>query len=215
MSAATAPVDLADQVARHMEAKFPEADTIGWIVARDQRDNTTAVVTRHVPGSVVDPLPAVRATYLHVWLHSLRDVGFTAQPRTDMEPFGRPDEDAPGGYAHWLHVTDWQQPKPRPETAQKTASELEHHVHLDPATSPKHKATIWGPSGPVWDVRLRYQPDGGTLHEVAFAWEREALLIFPPDVPGWAHSLAEEHRGCVGVRRDCWLRAPSVGGELP
>lgn len=99
---------LAERVSDHMQ-RFAETNAARWTVAADHRDNTAAVVWR--AGS--DPtLPRTcRGIVLWRWLCSLRDAGFEAHPRTDMEIFGRPDEESPDGRAYWLHVTDWKAPQ--------------------------------------------------------------------------------------------------------
>lgn len=100
-----ASLDLAERVSAHMLATFPESPCGGWEVARDTRDNTAAVVWR--AREMFGGMQGVRGTMLYRWLCSLRDAGFTAQPRLD-EAFGRPDETS--AIAHWLHVTAWTAP---------------------------------------------------------------------------------------------------------
>lgn len=49
------------------------------------------------------PQAGIRGTTLYRWLLALRDAGLIAEARTDMEVFGRPDEQS--DIAWWLHVT--------------------------------------------------------------------------------------------------------------
>lgn len=100
------PGPLGEMVAQHM-ARFDEQTGGDYEVAVDHRDDTAVVVWR--PG-MFGSMAGVRGTMLWRWLCSLRDAGFTAQPRTDMEVFGKPDEEA--DIAWWLHVTDWADPTP-------------------------------------------------------------------------------------------------------
>ncbi|MEY9876614.1 hypothetical protein ABH931_006124 [Streptacidiphilus sp. MAP12-33] len=102
----TPAMTLARRVAAHMEAHYPDTtDAAAWTVAEDHRDGSAVVVWR-IGNDRAFPAGA-RGTVLYRWLLSLRDAGFAAEARTDMEVFGRPDEEAPGGRALWLHVTDW------------------------------------------------------------------------------------------------------------
>jgi hypothetical protein len=98
---------LAERVSRHMQTHFPDTmAAASWVVARDERDNTAVVVAQ--PG-YDNTLPGgCRAIHLYRWHSSLRDAGFTCEGRTDMEVFGRPDEQSTDGRARWIHVTGWE-----------------------------------------------------------------------------------------------------------
>jgi hypothetical protein len=101
----TAPprqLTLAERVSAHMET-WPGNEFGGWIVAEDHRDGSAVVVWRQA-----DWGGNVRGNMLYRWLGSLRDAGFTAEARLDMEALGRPDEMA--DIAHWLHVTAYTAP---------------------------------------------------------------------------------------------------------
>jgi hypothetical protein len=101
------PVDLPDRVDAHMRAHFPDdADAGGWICARDYRDNTAVVVWRSSGNAELLPGGA-RAVVITRWHMSLQNDGFISNPRTDMEVFGRPDEQSDDGRARWLHITGW------------------------------------------------------------------------------------------------------------
>jgi hypothetical protein len=91
----------AEKVAAVMEP-FQSDDPCGnWLVARDDRDNSAVVVFRTVPGW---PQSGIRRTLLYRWVLALRDAGFNAYARDDMEVFGRPDELSATG-PWWIHVT--------------------------------------------------------------------------------------------------------------
>lgn len=91
----------AEKVAACMET-FVADDLCGdWLVARDHRDCSAVVVFRTVPGW---PQSGIRRTLLYRWVLALRDAGFKAEARDDMEVFGRPEELSPTG-PWWIHVT--------------------------------------------------------------------------------------------------------------
>lgn len=91
---------LADSVTDLMNRITADTDTCGWLVATDHRDGSAVVVYRTDPGW---PQTGVRGTTLYHWLLALRDAGYTAEARTDMEVFGRPEETS--DIAWWLHIT--------------------------------------------------------------------------------------------------------------
>lgn len=101
----TASVGLTARVAAHME-QFADSECGGWLVAEDHRDGTAVVVwqAREMFGG----MPGIGGTMLWRWMWSLRGAGFAAVPRTDLEVFGRPDEESE--YARWLHITAWSAP---------------------------------------------------------------------------------------------------------
>ncbi|WP_432041448.1 hypothetical protein [Streptomyces cadmiisoli] len=182
--------DLAEQLSSHMQTHHPDgADAGGWTVARDDRDGTAVLVWR--PASSLLTLPQVRGMQLYRWLHSLRDAGFEAQPRTDMEVFGRPDEESEDGIARWLHITDWAPATARPgRTVSELAEELrdkvgvlpEHTVSLDPATVPLIEGR------PVHGLSFRSYK--GQL-VVTVHWECESGRL--PNPPQWVADLARRH----------------------
>jgi len=99
--------DLATRVDAHMRTVFPDdVDAGGWICARDRRDNTVVVVWRSSGNPTLLPGGA-RAVIIARWHTSLQNAGFVSEPRTDMEVFGRPDEQSDDGRARWLHITGW------------------------------------------------------------------------------------------------------------
>ena len=99
--------DLPDQVDAHMQTHFPDdVEAGGWICARDYRDNTAVVVWRSSGNAELLPGGA-RAVVIAQWHMSLQNAGFISEPRTDMEVFGRPDEQSDDGRARWLHITGW------------------------------------------------------------------------------------------------------------
>ncbi|MFF8829295.1 hypothetical protein [Streptomyces sp. NPDC015131] len=129
--ATAAARDLADRVDRHMNEHFPDtAAAASWVTARDERDNTAVVVAQ--PG-YDQTLPAgARAIHLYRWHISLSDAGFISDPRTDMEVFGRPDEQAPDGRARWLHITGWDPTRIVPvRTLPELANELKRRLGIE------------------------------------------------------------------------------------
>lgn len=106
---------LTQRAATHMNAISPNPACGGWVVAEDHRDGTAVVVYRTDPGW---PQAGVRGTTLYRWLCALRDAGFTAEARLDLEVFGKPDEQSE--IAHWLHTTGWSDAEPFPARGDDT-----------------------------------------------------------------------------------------------
>lgn len=98
------PGDLGGMVVQHME-RYTHDPCGDYEVAVDHGDGSVVVVWRQ---GMWGGMQGVRGTMLYRWLCSLRTAGFTAEPRLDMAPFGRPDEHAE--IAWWLHVTAWSDP---------------------------------------------------------------------------------------------------------
>lgn len=188
LAAATSPIapglPLGDHVAAHMR-RFDEQTGGDYEVAVDHRDGTAVVVWRC---GMFGSMQGVRGTMLYRWLCSLRSAGFTAEARTDMEVFGKPDEESE--IAWWLHVTDWSDPVAQPEPPRRTPHYVEVHVRLDPATAPPVTNSL-GSTGQPWGARFTYWPD---RVDVVVEYEHDAWLLPPPNVPQWLAELAEQHR---------------------
>ncbi|AWT42610.1 MULTISPECIES: hypothetical protein [Streptomyces] len=191
--------ELAERVSRHMQTHFPDTTAAAsWTVARDERDNTAVVVAG--PGD--DPTMPGGSYGIHAyrWLCSLRDAGFTAEPRTDMEVFGRPDEQAPGGRARWLHITAWDETAIRPERSivglvnelcQKIGLLPQHFVQLDPSAHPPVDAAF-GAAVRADTARFAYHPDGGMT--VAVYQGETGYPVSTGQVPAWLREIGEAHR---------------------
>jgi hypothetical protein len=189
--------DLPGQVDAHMREHFPYDEPAGgWETARDYRDNTAVVVWRRhgtdLPGGS-------RGILLYHWHLSLQSAGFICVGRTDMEVFGRPDEQSPDGRAMWIHVTGWEPNEVRPpRTVGQIAYELrrklgvaeEHVVPVDPATSPRLPHFMDGAMDRVHGLRFSEQ-NGRLKVTVVFRDAAEPL----PNPPAWVLALAEEHKG--------------------
>jgi hypothetical protein len=177
-----------------MKTRFPDdEESGGWTVARDSRDNTAVVVWR--AASDLLTMPQIRGFQLGRWLDSLRDAGFAAEPRTDMEVFGRPDEQSADGRARWLHVSNWVEPKARPESLGNRIGKVCHHVILDPATTPLMD-NYWRKGIRPDMVAFTYHPDDicdGLTAVVYAAGEEEGdpLGVY---IPAWLRAIAEAHR---------------------
>lgn len=190
--------DLPGQVDAHMREHFPyTVDAGGWVTARDYRDNTAVVVWR--PGDA-DLMPGgIRAILIYRWHVSLQNAGFICVPRTDMEVFGRPDEQAPDGRARWIHITGWNPELVRPDKSlDRLAYELrrklgvaeEHIVPVDPATTPLLPSRLTGSAGRVHS--LQFSEYKGRL-QVTVNFENFAESL--PNPPDWVLAIAEEHDG--------------------
>lgn len=108
MTDAPVAADIPGRVNAHMQSSFPDdVDAAGWICARDYRDNTAVVVWRPAEGAPAMLPGGARATVIARWHMSLQNAGFISNPRTDMEVFGRPEEQSDDGRARWLHITGW------------------------------------------------------------------------------------------------------------
>lgn len=190
MTATAVRTDLAGQVDAHMQRIHPEATAAGgWTTARDSRDGSAVVAWRQ---GTEPAQPGVRGTLLYRWLCSLRDAGFDAQARTDMEVFGRPDEESPDRYARWLHVTAWAQPEPH-LAAPLPPLPPEPPQVITPL--PSGRRLVCPLSGvPVSELVFTYRPGRPVeivLHYEAGDWDWAAL---EPEPPQWLADFAEQHR---------------------
>lgn len=206
--------ELAERVSRHMQTHFPDTTpAASWQVARDDRDGTAVVVA--FPGSNRTLPGGCYAIHAYHWLCSLRDAGFTVEARTDMEVFGRPDEQAPGGRARWIHVTAWE-PKPpvRERSVPEMVAELkqklgllpQHYVRLNPADHPPVDA-INRQDIHADLARFTYQPDdkhGGLT--VTVYQDETGYPIGVDKVPTWLRELGEAHR----AHGDGWCSPTAV-----
>lgn len=215
-TATAADWDLAERVSQHMQTHFP--DTVAaasWTVARDQRDNTAAVIAG--PGS--DPTMPGGSYAIHAWrwLCSLRDAGFTAEARTDMEVFGRPDEEAPGGRARWLHVTAWDPSRCVPDRSiSGLAAELwrklgltpKHYVPLTPGAHPPVDTVTRDGVRP--DLAVFAYPADGRM-DVAVYEEQTGHPVGVGQVPDWLREIGEAHRAHAAGGLGDWCYR-EVGG---
>lgn len=184
---------LAEHVSHHMQTHFPDTTpAAAWQVARDERDNTAVVIAYpgndpHLPGGCY-------ATHLYQWTNSLRDAGFTVEPRTDMEVFGRPDEPSPTGRARWIHITAWSQPEETPEDRSfKIPGPRKHFVNIAPGSVPPLYCIGSRAMDTVWGFRFA-RLDGRLLVTVVFGASAWLMCGEPPQ---WVLDIAREHEGCV------------------
>jgi hypothetical protein len=191
--------ELAIQVDEHMVSNFPSTPAGDWEVARDPRDLTAVVVWRL--GTMGFTQPGVRGAMLYRWLCSLHDAGFVVQSRLDMEVFGRPDEESPDGYAHWLHITGWSEPQPRVRNTCLERSPrpmYRHRVTAHPTDpNPFGGPTGYASSRPIGYHFTYWAPDvfpHPITYAIEYATHSEGMSILPPD---WLVALAEEHRSCA------------------
>ncbi|MEU6365706.1 hypothetical protein ABZ876_08115 [Streptomyces sp. NPDC046931] len=212
--------ELAERVSRHMQTHFPETTAAAsWTVARDERDNTAVVVG---PGD--DPTMPGGSYGIHAWrwLCSLRDAGFTAEPRTDMEVFGRPDEQSPDGRARWMHITDWSEAAIVPERSivelvdelcQKIGMRPQHYVELDPTAHPPVQA-VFGAVVHAETACFTYHPDGECGGMTVTVYQDETgHKVARGKVPAWLWEIGEAHREHAGyVGAWCHLR-DMAGGD--
>lgn len=190
---------LPERVLAHMEEHFPEPVEAGdYLVARDYRDNTAVVVWRkgtdpHMPGGASSFL-------IYHWHISLTNAGFICVGRTDMEVFGRPDEQSPDGRARWIHITGWDptlvvEPKSLSEEAKRLRDRLgivlPHMVRVDPASVPP-LVNATGQALPVHALGFKHV-DGRLYATVQFEDSAERLGV---DLPEWVLAIAKEHEGC-------------------
>lgn len=194
--------ELAERVSRHMQTHFPDTTAAAsWTVARDERDNTAVVVVG--PGD--DPTMPGGSYGIHAyrWLCSLRDAGFTVEPRTDMEVFGRPDEQAPDGRARWMHITAWNETAAVPERSivdlaeelcQKIGLRPQHYVQLDPTAHPPVD-TAFGAVVHAETACFTYHPDGkyGGLTVTVYQ-DETGYQVGVDKVPAWLREIGEAHR---------------------
>ncbi|MFE2497159.1 hypothetical protein [Streptomyces scopuliridis] len=193
-------LDLAERVDKHMLKTWPGSPIGNWQTAVDYRDGTAIVIWRS--GDVGPAQPSVRGMMLYRWLGSLRDAGFTAEARTDMACFGRPDEESP--VAWWLQITGWAEPEPEPVPAP-----LERY----PRPMGGHRVTALpsDPQLPGLDrpsgYQFTYWAPGDFPRPVTYTLEYEhqgyAEALSVP-LPEWLAALAEEHRPCLGDRSRVW-----------
>lgn len=200
-SAVSTDAGLPEQVSAHMQDNFPEdVDAGGWICARDFRDNTAVVVWRPCRDNH-ELLPGgARAILIYRWHVSLQAAGFISVPRTDMEVFGRPDEQAPDGRARWLHITGWDaglvvEPRGLHElvrdlTHKVSPSLLRHSVQLDPVRTPVTD-TVYKRAVRPDLIDLVYRADGGVA---AVVYEGDTGHPLGARLPGWVRELADKHR---------------------
>lgn len=189
--------DIPGQVDAHMKEHFPYDEAAGgWETARDYRDNTAVVVWRRngttLPGGS-------RGILLYRWHLSLENAGFICEGRTDMEVFGRPDEQSEDGRAMWIHVTGWEPSEVRPpRTVGQIACELrrklgvaeEHVVPVDPAATRCLPRAISGAMDRVH--ALWFSEYKGQL-QVAVAFQDAAEPL--PHPPDWVLAIAADHEG--------------------
>lgn len=98
--------DLAEQVAAHMAAHFPDDPEFGgWEVARDT-DGSAVIIWRSHGTTLTTP--AVRGQLLTRWLDHLRTAGFDGSARIDHSVFDTLRQ--PDGYVCWLHITGRRNP---------------------------------------------------------------------------------------------------------
>ncbi|MFI8351264.1 hypothetical protein [Streptomyces sp. NPDC085596] len=191
----TTPTDwaLAEHVSQHMQQHFPDTTpAASWTVARDERDNTAVVVA--FPGSDTNLPGGCYATHLYRWMLSLRDTGFTVEARTDMEVFGRPDEQSPTGRARWIHITAWSEPEESPEDRSfKIPGPRKHFVSVTPGSVPPLYCAGSRSMGEVWGFRFAWGESGLLVTAV---FEHSAWLMWD-EIPQWVLDIAHEHEGCV------------------
>ncbi|CAL9371472.1 hypothetical protein [Streptomyces sp. enrichment culture] len=191
-----AGIDLADQVRIHMETLFPEdVDAGGWICARDSRDGTAVVVWRPTKERSTLLPGGARAVLVYRWHVSLQNAGFIVTPRTDMEVFGRPDEEADDGRARWMHITGWDPDRVvKPRTVQQLATELKqkvgvtptHRVRLNAATV----AELPDSGSRIRALLFQYRDDGTVDVDVNL----DSTCQSWPNPPAWVLAIAEQHR---------------------
>lgn len=211
--------ELAERVSQHMQTHFPDTmAAASWVVARDERDNTAVVVAQ--PG-YDNTLPGgCRAIHLYRWHTSLSDAGFTCEGRTDLEVFGRPDEQSADGRARWIHVTNWESKLAVPDrSVSEMVDELKeklgllpsHYVRLDPADHPPVDAVNRQQVRADLAV-FTYQPDGkyGGLTVTVYE-DGSGYPVGVDKVPAWLREIGEAHRGHAD--RDSWCYLESVPGH--
>jgi hypothetical protein len=203
--------ELAERVSQHMQTHFPDTmAAASWTVARDERDNTAVVVAQ--PGYDRTLPGGCRAIHLFRWHTSLSDAGFICEPRTDMEVFGRPDEQSPDGRARWLHITGWD---PAPIVPHRTIPELiteltgkigllpEHWVVLEQGEQRLVETVFAGLVRPDTAV-FKYKPDGSISVSVYVG--ETGHRVSDVRVPDWLLKVGEAHRDHIGERSWCYPR---------
>jgi hypothetical protein len=189
---------LAERTGAHMTRCFPGALPVGgWTVARDTRDGTAVVVWRS-GGEPVQPL--VRGMVLYRWLCSLRDAGFAAEASTDMDVFGRPEQESPDRVARYLRVTAWssaaaaaaEAPLPPLPPAPPHA-----YVPLAPQQGHEFRCPLSGivPA----EVHVRYLPGGALDLTLTYESGDRSWGQGVPAPPPWLLELVEKHRPVGGA----------------
>jgi hypothetical protein len=195
--------DLAERVSLHMQEHFPDTEAAAsWTVARDERDNTAVVVAQ--PGYDHTMPGGARAIHLYRWHCSLREAGFLAEGRTDMEVFGRPDEQSPDGRARWIHVTGWAAPTV-PEPMWISRGFRDHHVKLRPSDHPPMNDVMRAGIRPDLAV-FTYREDGkyGGMTVVVYT-DEIGHPVAVNKVPAWLWAIGEAHRDHAEERSWCYL----------
>jgi hypothetical protein len=202
--------ELAERVSQHMQTHFPDTmAAAGWLVARDERDNTAVVVAQ--PG-YDNTLPGgCRAIHLFRWHTSLGNAGFLSEPRTDMEVFGRPEDQSPDGRARWLHITGWDPARIVPERSipeligeltRKIGLLPEHWVVLGEGED-RLVDTIFGGQVRPDTAVFKYAPDG-SIGVTVYAGEA-GYSVSNAKVPDWLLTIGDNHRGHIGEQSWCYL----------
>lgn len=190
----TTTLELGDKVSHYMETTYPYTEVEGgWVCLRDERDGSVAIVWR-VASELLNT-PGIRGNVLYKWMCSLRDVGFTVEPRLDMEIYGRPDEESPDGRAQWLHVTGWSEPAP-PKPPIQLFTFRQHHVQLVPDANPAMDDVCRKDIRPDLAC-FAYHPDGkyGGITVAVYVGEK-GHPVGDGRVPAWLWAIGEAHQGC-------------------
>ncbi|MFF9309993.1 hypothetical protein ACF1BS_03690 [Streptomyces sp. NPDC014748] len=196
-SPASAGCDLAERVNRHMQEHFPYTTAAAsWTVARDQRDNTAVVIAG--PGDDPNLPGGSYSIHAYHWHCSLQDAGFTVEPRTDMEVFGRPDEQSPDGRARWMHITGWAAPTGRPRKVERRLP-AQHFVDVTPGSVPQLHNVGSDCLDTVHGFRFSHYK-GRLSVAVVFAASCWTLVGEPPD---WVVEIARQHADCPAAK---WCR---------
>ena len=193
--------ELAERVSQHMQSMFPDSEAAAsWVVARDERDNTAVVVAQ--PGYDHTLPGGCRAMHLFRWHTSLQYAGFTSEPRTDMEVFGRPEEQSHDGRARWLHITGWDPSRIVPyRTVSELVAELKrkigvlpaHFVRLDPASNPPMDDAIRKGIRPDL-AAFTYHEDGRFDGMTVAVYVGETGHPLGEKVPSWLWDIGVAHR---------------------
>lgn len=191
---------LAERTGAHMTRCFPGTLPVGgWTVARDTRDGTAVVVWRS-GGEPVQPL--VRGMLLYRWLCSLRDAGFAAEAATDMDVFGRPEQESPDRVARYLRVTAWS--SAATAAAAVPLPPLRPVPHADLELTPEQGREFRCPLSGIIpaEVHVRYLPGGALDLTLTYESGDQHWGQSVPRPPGWLLDLVEQHRpAAVGGER--------------
>ncbi|MFF2411798.1 hypothetical protein [Streptomyces sp. NPDC058092] len=179
--------EFALHVDEHMVKNFASTPAGDWECGR-LADNTAVVVWQ--VGTMGLTQSGVRGTMLLRWLHSLHDAGFVVRSRTDMEIFGRPDEQSK--IAWWLHITGWAAPEAR--TRDRFVDRWPRPMYRSRVAARPDDPNPFGGGRPV-SYHFMYWAPGDFPHPITYAIEyathTESMSILPPD---WLVALAEEQR---------------------